>query len=64
MLGEQFLARVGLQMRKALAGVGQHQIAFAELGKAQQLQRFAEMEDLVGLELQMPARTGKSACPL
>ena len=53
MLGEQLLARVGLEMGKALAGVGQHQVAFAELGEPQQLQRFAEMEDLVGFELQM-----------
>jgi len=64
MFGEQFLARIGFEMGKALAGIRQHQIAFAQLGEPQQLQGFAEVKDLVGFELQVAARTGRSACPL
>jgi len=48
MFGEQFLAGIGFEVSKALAGIRQHEIAFTQLGEPQQLKRFTEMEDLVG----------------
>src|SRR5229473_3104457 len=59
MFGEQFFPGVGLKMSKALAGIRQHQIALAQLGKSQQLKGFTEVEDLVGLELQAAGENGQ-----
>ena len=53
MLGEELFACVGLEMGEALACVGEHQIALAQLGEPQQLQRLAEMQDFVGFELKL-----------
>src|SRR6266481_4448329 len=64
MFGEQLLAGIGFEVSKALAGFRQHEIAFAQLGRSQQLRGFTEVKYLVGFELRPPARTGKSACPL
>ena len=53
MFGKQLLARVGREMGKVLSRFGQHQVAFTELRKAQQLEGLAEMKDFVGLELEL-----------
>ena len=64
MLGEEPLAGVGFEMGKALAGVRQHQIAFAQLRKPHQLQRFAEVKYLVRLELQVACENGQIGVPV
>ena len=56
MLGEQLLAGIGFEVGEALAGIRQHEIAFAQLGKPQQLKRFTEVKYLVGFELQVCRR--------
>src|SRR4029077_20566177 len=63
-LGEQFLAVIGCEMGKTHAAVRQHQVTLAQLGKVQQLQRFAEMEYLVRLELQMAGENRQVGVPV
>ena len=64
LLGEQLLAGVGFELGKARARRRQHQIAFAQLGKPQQLQRFAEMKYLVGFELQAAGENRQIGVPV
>ena len=59
-----FLRASVSRLREALAGIRQHQIAFAQLGEPQQLQGFAEVEDLVGLELQVAGENRQVGMPV
>jgi hypothetical protein len=62
--GEDSLALIGVGVGEAAAGVGQADVAFLQHGEAQQVQRFAQRQQLVGLVLQRAASAGRSARPL
>ena len=64
MFGEQLLAGISFEVSKARAGIRQHEIAFAQLGKPQQLKGFAKVEDLVGFELQAARKNGQVGVPI
>src|ERR671935_1146395 len=46
-------------MSKALAGISQYKIAFAQLGEPQQLECLTKMKYLVGFELQVASQNGQ-----
>ena len=50
--GEQLLALVGVGLDERAARLGQLDVAFLQHGEPQQLQRLAQRQQLVGLELQ------------